>query len=64
MKLYNYPRCAICKKVLHGIPRTNKLRKLNKSRKKVTRIFGGYLCARCAREVIKEKARKLASKAL
>lgn len=64
MKLYNYPKCAVCKKVLHGLPRANKLKKLNKSQKRVSRIFGGYLCSKCAKEVIKEKARKLASKLL
>jgi large subunit ribosomal protein L34e len=59
MKLYDYPKCAICKKVLHGLPRLNKFRKLSKSKKRVSRIFGGYLCSKCTREVLKEKVRKL-----
>jgi large subunit ribosomal protein L34e len=59
MKLYDYPKCAICKKVLHGLPRLNKFRKLSKSEKRVSRIFGGYLCSKCTREVLKESARKL-----
>ena len=58
-KKYDFPHCAICKRVLHGIPRLNKIRKVSKSQRRVNRKFGGYLCSKCAREVIKEIARKL-----
>jgi len=54
-------KCAICKKPLHGVPRERptKLRKLSKTEKRPSRPYGGYLCAKCLREVIKEKARSL-----
>jgi len=54
------PKCAICKKPLHGIPRgrVKEMRNLAKSEKRVERPFGGYLCSKCMREVMKEKVRK------
>ncbi|MEM5790963.1 MAG: 50S ribosomal protein L34e [Candidatus Aenigmatarchaeota archaeon] len=54
------PKCAICKKPLHGIPklRSRELKKLSKSERKVERAYGGYLCSKCTREVMKERARK------
>lgn len=56
------PKCAICKKPLHGIPRLrgSELKKLAKSEKSVERVYGGYLCSRCTREMIREKARSFA----
>ncbi len=56
------PKCAICKKPLHGIPRVRatELKKLAKSEKRVERPYGGYLCSECMREVMREKARKIA----
>lgn len=50
-------RCAICGAPLHGIPRLepSKLRKLPKSRRKVNRPYGGYLCSRCMRELFKKE---------
>lgn len=58
-KRYDFPHCAICGKVLHGIPRLDKIRKYSKSQRRVNRKYGGYLCSECAREVIKDEARKL-----
>jgi len=54
-------KCAICKKPLHGIPRmtSSKLRKLPKSKRRVERMYGGYLCAKCAKEILREKARNI-----
>jgi len=37
----------------------DKIRKYPKSARRVSRKFGGYLCAKCAREVIKKEARKI-----
>ena len=53
-------RCAICKKPLHGVPRLrpSKLRNIAKSKRRPERMFGGYLCSKCMRETLKEKARK------
>jgi large subunit ribosomal protein L34e len=54
-------RCARCGKALHGVPklRPAQLRKLPKSRRRPSRAYGGYLCASCARELFREKARSL-----
>ncbi|HDJ96552.1 MAG TPA: 50S ribosomal protein L34e [Candidatus Aenigmarchaeota archaeon] len=54
-------KCARCGKPLHGVPRLipSKLRKLPKTKKRPERPYGGYLCSKCMREVIKEKVRKL-----
>jgi len=50
--------CGVCKSKLHGIPRLikSKFRHLSKSSKRPTRPYGGYLCSKCTREKIKEKA--------
>ena len=55
------PKCAICKKSLHGIPRLipSELRKLPKSKKRPSRVYGGYLCSACVKELLREKVRKL-----
>ena len=50
--------CANCKKPLHGIPnlKPSELNKLSKTKKSVNRVYGGYLCSNCAKELLKEKA--------
>ncbi|MEM0324372.1 MAG: hypothetical protein QXF04_01380 [Candidatus Aenigmatarchaeota archaeon] len=58
VKVYGFVRCANCKGIIHGVPRAHKLRKLPLSKKRVERIYGGYLCSKCTRETIKEKIRK------
>lgn len=62
VKVYGFVRCAKCKGIIHGISRAHKLKKLPKSKKRVERIFGGYLCSKCTREFLKEKIRKLIEK--
>ncbi|MEM7821196.1 MAG: 50S ribosomal protein L34e [Candidatus Aenigmatarchaeota archaeon] len=54
-------RCARCKKPLQGVPRLSpsQIRKIAKTKRRPERKFGGYFCAKCAREVLKEKARGL-----
>lgn len=54
IKKRGYPKCAKCKKPLHGVRLG---RGLAKSEKRVNRPFGGYLCSRCAREILKERVR-------
>jgi len=61
-KVYGFVRCARCKGIIHGIPKTHRLRKLPLSKKRVERIFGGYYCSKCTREIIKEKVRNLIEK--
>ncbi len=55
------PKCALCKKPLHGVPRLipSELRKLSKTEKRPERPFGGYLCSECMREYFREKVREL-----
>mgnify|MGYP000483424248 CR=1 FL=1 len=54
----NPARCAKCGKILHGVPRElpSKMRNLPKTKKRPERPYGGYLCSKCMRELMKEKA--------
>jgi len=51
--------CAMCGTTLAGLPREipSKLKKVSRSRRTVSRKFGGSLCAKCVRRVEKYKAR-------
>ncbi len=51
-------RCANCNKNLHGIPKLipSELKKLSKTKRTVNRIYGGYFCGSCTRDILKEKA--------
>ncbi len=51
--------CARCAAGLGGVPRAvpNELRKMTRSKRRVSRKFGGVLCAKCVREVEKYKTR-------
>lgn len=53
--------CPRCGREIHGKKRflENKLGKFSQSEKKVERIYGGYYCASCTREILREKARKI-----
>jgi len=52
--------CGGCGALLRGVPSdlAYKIRKLPKTRRRPQRTFGGVLCAKCAREELKKKARK------
>ncbi|MCD6226516.1 MAG: 50S ribosomal protein L34e [Candidatus Aenigmarchaeota archaeon] len=52
-------KCARCGNPLHGVPRKipSIFRNLAKTKKRPQRPYGGNLCSRCMREVMKEKAR-------
>jgi large subunit ribosomal protein L34e len=51
-------KCARCGAVLNGVPATDyERRKLPKSSKRPERMFGGFLCPRCLREVLKDVVR-------
>ncbi|MBS7648040.1 50S ribosomal protein L34e [Candidatus Bathyarchaeota archaeon] len=52
----NKALCSICKGPLHGVS-TIKLKKLSKSKKAPSRIFGGILCHSCLQKSIKEEIR-------
>lgn len=55
----DYTHCMTCNKRLLGVPRMlpSKFRNLPKSSKRPKRIFGGNLCASCARIQIITRAR-------
>uniref|UniRef100_A0A7J2TZH9 Large ribosomal subunit protein eL34 n=1 Tax=Ignisphaera aggregans TaxID=334771 RepID=A0A7J2TZH9_9CREN len=51
-------RCARCGAILNGLPTTDHLRRnLPKTSKRPERMFGGFLCSRCLREVLKNVVR-------
>lgn len=52
-------KCAKCGAALKGIPRKrpHEMAKLGRSKKRVERPFGGNLCTKCSRSLIKEEAR-------
>lgn len=52
--------CPICKKEIHGIPRMNSSNasKFPKSSKKISRIYGGILCGRCLKLLLKKEIAK------
>lgn len=52
-------KCANCGVELKGIPRVRdyKMQTLSKSKKRVERPFGGNLCSKCSRSLIKDETR-------
>lgn len=52
--------CPLCKKEIHGIPRINSSNasKYPKSSKRVSRIYGGILCGKCLRLILKKEIAK------
>lgn len=47
-------KCAVCSKRLQGTATSEKERKLSKTQKRPSRIFGGVLCANCTVKMIEE----------
>ena len=49
--------CANCKKPLRGLPKLvpSKLADMSKTKKGISRPYGGYLCSNCTKEVLKER---------
>jgi len=54
------PKCSKCGSIIRGRTRIAASHEgfLPKSDKRVGRIFGGYLCNKCTKEVFKKKARE------
>jgi len=52
-------KCGKCGKVLAGVPRElpSKLKNLPKTKKRPERPYGGVLCSKCTRALMKQKAR-------
>ena len=57
----NAAKCGNCGAVLKGIVRERpyKMKKIAKTKKRVSRPYGGNLCSKCMRKVFVDKARKL-----
>ena len=53
--------CGNCKTELQGIPRALpwKMQRLQKTKKRPERPYGGSLCSKCTRELIKDKTRAI-----
>ena len=52
-------KCANCGAKLAGVPRERdfKMQNMAKTQKRPSRAYGGKLCTRCTRELLKQKAR-------
>ena len=50
--------CAVCGDALKGVPRERpyKMQTMAKTKKKPSRPYGGFLCSKCMRAKLKEKA--------
>ncbi|NWG10379.1 50S ribosomal protein L34e [Candidatus Bathyarchaeota archaeon] len=53
--------CAMCGQLLSGISRLtpSKVRKLNRTKRKIWRLHGGNLCHNCLKNALKQAARTL-----
>jgi len=53
------PTCKSCGSLIHGVKRmaTVKFAGSAATQKRVSRIFGGSMCASCARGLLRQKAR-------
>ncbi|MEM3442737.1 MAG: 50S ribosomal protein L34e [Candidatus Bathyarchaeia archaeon] len=52
------PHCHLCGRPLSGVPRNqSELRKLNKSRKRIWRPFGGQVCGNCLKTALSKAVR-------
>ena len=53
----NTPKCALCKTPLQGYPKMT-VRDSRRGHRSPNRIYGGYLCHRCLRRLIKKSVYK------
>ncbi|MHA1238745.1 MAG: 50S ribosomal protein L34e [Candidatus Odinarchaeia archaeon] len=54
----NFPACAICKQPLHGVKPGVPQSRASKSEKTVARPYGGKLCGKCFRDLMKSTVRE------
>jgi len=53
-------KCALCNSIMHGMPhgkRSSEVRKLSKTERRPTAIFGGVLCNKCRTLIAEESAK-------
>lgn len=57
-------KCSVCGGPLAGFPRLlpSEIRRLNRSQRKVSRIYGGQVCPNCLKTALKQAARTLRAK--
>ena len=55
------PHCYLCGKPLSGIPHlsTVEVRKLNRSKRRIRRLYGGQICSNCLKKALKQTARTI-----
>ncbi|MEM3577067.1 MAG: 50S ribosomal protein L34e [Candidatus Bathyarchaeia archaeon] len=60
-ELTTTPTCVLCKKPLAGIPHltTVKIRKLNRTKRRIWRLHGGKICHNCLKNALKQAARAI-----
>lgn len=53
--------CSVCGNPLAGIPRLlpSEVRKFNRSKRRVSRIYGGQLCPNCLKTALKQAVRSI-----
>ncbi|MGB9960518.1 MAG: 50S ribosomal protein L34e [Candidatus Bathyarchaeales archaeon] len=53
--------CGLCGKPLNAVPRLppSEIGKLNRTRKRIWRIYGGQICHNCLKTALKKAARTL-----
>lgn len=53
--------CYLCGRKIGGLPNSSSLetRKLNRSKRRVSRLYGGQLCSTCLKNLLKQAARTL-----
>ena len=58
-------RCSVCGNPLAGFPRLlpSEIRKLNRSKRRVSRIYGGQVCPNCLKTALKQAARTISTPA-
>ena len=56
----NKAKCYICGGELHGVPRLrpSELRKLPKTMKRPERPYGGHICPKCLKRLLKKSIRE------
>jgi len=54
-------RCSVCGGSLAGIPRLlpSEMRKLNRTKRRISRIYGGQICHNCLKNALKKAVRTL-----
>lgn len=55
--------CGFCGNPLAGIPKMlpSEIRKLNRSKRRISRIYGGQLCSNCLKIALKQAARTISA---